>query len=85
MARVKEGEVQMSFAVDERLRDLFVAECRRNDTSASREFRNFMRRYITASRERERWLTINGESDENYHIPPKPRKKKNNDDFKMEP
>lgn len=86
MARIREGEVQVSFAVDERLRDLFVQECRRNDTSGSRELRKFMRQYVRASKEKEHWLTINGDSDESYSIPEPEKKKKKmkSDDFDME-
>lgn len=36
----------LTMRIPESLRDRFVALCKQNDTSASRELREFMRRYI---------------------------------------
>jgi hypothetical protein len=46
MASIRDGEVQMSFAVNESLKNEFLKYCKDNDSSASREFRELMRRVV---------------------------------------
>jgi hypothetical protein len=42
-----EKRTQLSFACDVSLRDAFVASCKDQDTSAARELRAYMKRYIS--------------------------------------
>ena len=39
-------EIRMNIRVEEALRDAFVASCRGQDTTAARELRDHMRRYV---------------------------------------
>lgn len=39
-------EIRMNIRVDEALRDAFVASCQGQDTTAARELRDHMRRYV---------------------------------------
>ncbi|MBX2886195.1 MAG: hypothetical protein KTR32_39935 [Granulosicoccus sp.] len=42
----KKKEAQMVIRLDKELRDKFVAACQEIDTSASREMRRFMKRFL---------------------------------------
>ena len=46
-SKSKKKEAQLVIRLDKELRDQFVAACQDIDTSASREMRRFMKRFLT--------------------------------------
>ena len=46
-SKSKKKEAQLVIRLDKELRDSFVAACQDIDTSASREMRRFMKRFLT--------------------------------------
>lgn len=49
----KDREIRMNIRVDEALRDAFVASCKGQDTTAARELREHMRKYVAKHGQRE--------------------------------